>query len=265
MTQDWIKARLDETGVGVLTLNRAEIMNALSPPLLDALAREIDALVENGARSLVITGAGRAFCAGADLGTAAGFEAQAREEAGTTGLQHFYHPFLRKLRACPVPLVAAVNGVAGGAGMSLAMMCDIICAGRSAVFLQAFRNVGLVPDCGSTWLLPRLVGLVRARELSLLGNRLGAEQALAWGLVNRVFADDELLDGATALARALADGPVGALGRIRQLYWESPSNDFETQLDLEDAFQSEMSAGPDFREGVAAFLEKRRPDFRNPG
>ena len=154
-----------------------------------------------------------------------------------------------------------MNGAAAGAGMSLALMGDLVLAARSAYFLQAFRRIGLVPDCGSTWLLPRLVGRARALELSLLGEKLPAATALEWGLVNRVLDDDRLLDEARVLARSLAEGPTVALGLIRRLYWESPTNGLEDQLDLEARLQRQAGATEDFAEGVRAFLEKRPARF----
>jgi 2-(1,2-epoxy-1,2-dihydrophenyl)acetyl-CoA isomerase len=168
---------------------------------------------------------------------------------------------LRRLRDLPIPIVTAVNGPAAGAGMSLALMGDLVVCARSSYFLQAFRRIGLVPDCGSTWLLPRLIGRARAMELSLLGEKLPAETALAWGLVNRVVEDGLLMEEARGVARKLADGPTLALGLIRRLYWESPDNSHEDQIELERRFQTQAGASADFQEGVAAFLEKRPARF----
>jgi 2-(1,2-epoxy-1,2-dihydrophenyl)acetyl-CoA isomerase len=180
--------------------------------------------------------------------------------AGHT-LETVFHPFIRRLRDLPYPIITAVNGPAAGAGMSVALMGDLVLCARSAYFLQAFRRIGLVPDCGSTWLLPRLIGRARAIELSLLGERLPAETALAWGLVNRVFDDEALMPEAIRLAHDLANGPTVALGLIRRLYWESPENSYEQQLDLECRSQRTAGASADFREGVTAFLEKRPAKF----
>jgi 2-(1,2-epoxy-1,2-dihydrophenyl)acetyl-CoA isomerase len=180
--------------------------------------------------------------------------------AGYT-LETIFHPFIRRLRDLPYPIVTAVNGAAAGAGMSVALMGDLVLCARSAYFLQAFRRIGLVPDCGSTWLLPRLIGRARAIELSLLGERLPAETALAWGLVNRVFDDEALMPETRRLAHDLANGPTVALGLIRRLYWESPENSYEQQLDLECRMQRTAGASEDFREGVTAFLEKRPAKF----
>jgi len=172
-----------------------------------------------------------------------------------------FHPFIRRLRDLPFPLVTAVNGAAAGAGMSVALFGDLILCARSAYFLQAFRRIGLVPDCGSTWLLPRLIGRARALELSLLGERLPAETALAWGLVNRVHDDEKLMDEALKLAHDLANGPTVALGFTRRLYWETLENSLEQQLDLECRSQRLAGATHDFREGVQAFLAKRPAKF----
>jgi 2-(1,2-epoxy-1,2-dihydrophenyl)acetyl-CoA isomerase len=176
-------------------------------------------------------------------------------------LDSVYHPFLLRIRDLHCPLITAVNGVAAGAGMSLAMMGDLVLAARSATFLQAFRGIGLVPDCGATFLLPRTVGWGRALELSLLGRKLSAEQALEWGLVNRVFDDDQLMAEAMKLASDLASGPTVALGLIRKAYWASPSNTFEEQIQLERELQRAAGRTQDFIEGVSAFRKKRPARF----
>jgi len=248
-------------GVATLTLNHQEVMNAVSVDMLGGLAEALSRVEEmrDGVRCLVMTGAGRAFCTGANL--------QGRNDnpvnrnAGST-LETAFHPFLRRLRNLHCPLVTSVNGPAAGAGMSFAMMGDLILCARSAYFLQAFRRIGLVPDCGSTWLLPRLVGKARAIELSMLGERLPAEKALEWGLVNRVYDDADLAGETKKLAHELANGPTIALALIRRLYWESPHNSFEEQIDLEVQSQKSAGAAEDFREGVTAFLEKRPAKFK---
>jgi 2-(1,2-epoxy-1,2-dihydrophenyl)acetyl-CoA isomerase len=247
--------------VGVLTMDHQEVMNAVSMDMLGGLAEALDAIDERRAevRCVVLTGAGRAFCTGANL-QGRNKPTPGRSNAGAA-LETGFHPFLRRIRNLHCPLVTAVNGPAAGAGMSFALLGDMILMARSAYFLQAFRRIGLVPDCGSTWLLPRLVGRARAIELSLMGERLPAEKALEWGLVNRVHDDAVLMEEAMKLAHELANGPTIALSLIRQLYWESPDNSFEEQLNLE--FQSQRIAGAaeDFREGVTAFLEKRPAKF----
>jgi 2-(1,2-epoxy-1,2-dihydrophenyl)acetyl-CoA isomerase len=211
-------------------------------------------------RCLVLTGAGRAFCAGANL-QGRNNQKPGRSNAGAT-LETGYHPFLRRLRNLHCPIVTSVNGVAAGAGMSFALMGDMILCARSAYFLQAFRRIGLVPDCGSTWLLPRLIGKARASELSLMGEKLAAEMALQWGLINRIYDDAFLADETMKLAHELASGPTIALSLIRKLYWESSDNSFEDQLDLEQQYQRVAGAADDFKEGVSAFLEKRPAKFK---
>lgn len=261
MSDSWIGHDIKD-GIGILTIRRPEVMNAVSPALVAVIERAFKTLTasDRGVRCIVITGEGRAFCAGADLSEDSGNDVPA-EQAGSV-LQRVYHPFLRQLRDSDIPIITAVNGAAVGAGMSIAIMGDIITCARSAYFLQAFRRIGLVPDCGSTWLLPRQIGGARARELSLLGEKLGAEKALEWGLVNRVFDDEKLMPETLAIARQIADGPLGAQGKIRRLYWETTGNSFEEQLDLEDRFQLVASTGPEFTEGVSAFREKRAADYR---
>jgi 2-(1,2-epoxy-1,2-dihydrophenyl)acetyl-CoA isomerase len=240
------RASLEIDGtVAILSMNHPEVLNAVSAEMLEGMTAALDTLAKASPaiRCLVITGAGRAFSTGANL---QGRGNGPLPRGAGYALETQYHPFLRRLRELPYPLVTAVNGPAAGAGMSLALMGDLVLCARSAYFLQAFRRIGLVPDCGSTWLLPRLIGRARAIELSLMGERLPAETALAWGLVNRVFDDA---------------GPTVALGLIRRLYWESPENSFEQQLDLECRTQRAAGASEDFKEGVKAFLEKRPANF----
>jgi 2-(1,2-epoxy-1,2-dihydrophenyl)acetyl-CoA isomerase len=227
--------------VAILKLDHPEVMNAVSMDMLGGLGEALDAIDDrrSDVRCLVITGAGRAFCAGANLQGRDNQKPGSRSNAGVT-LETGYHPFLRRLRNLHCPIVTSVNGAAAGAGMSFALMGDMILCARSAYFLQAFRRIGLVPDCGSTWLLP----------------------PLEWGLVNRVYDDAALMDETMKLARELADGPTVALSLIRRLYWESSDNSFEDQLDLEQQMQRKAGAAEDFKEGVTAFLEKRPAKFK---
>ena len=249
--------------VAILKLDHPEVMNAVSMEMLGGLGEALDAIDDrrNEVRCLVLTGAGRAFCAGANLQGRDNQKPGSRSNAGVT-LETGYHPFLRRLRNLHCPIVTSVNGAAAGAGMSFALMGDMILCARSAYFLQAFRRIGLVPDCGSTWLLPRLVGRARSVELSLMGERLPADKALEWGLVNRVYDDAALMDETMKLAHELADGPTVALSLIRRLYWESSDNSFEDQLDLEQQMQRRAGVAEDFKEGVTAFLEKRPAKFK---
>src|SRR5262249_1441285 len=248
--------------VAVLRMDHQEVMNAVSLDMLGGLSEALDEIVDRReqVRCVVLTGAGRAFCTGANL-QGRNVQTQGRSNAGAA-LETGFHPFLRRVRNLHCPLVTAVNGPAAGAGMSFALMGDMILMARSAYFLQAFRRIGLVPDCGSTWLLPRLGGRAPAIEVSLMGERPPAQKALEGGAVNRVHDDAVLMDEAMKLAHELAGGPTIALSLIRRLYWESPENSFEDQLNLE--FQSQRIAGAaeDFKEGVTAFLEKRPAQFK---
>ncbi|HEX7775965.1 MAG TPA: enoyl-CoA hydratase/isomerase, partial [Parvibaculum sp.] len=215
---------------------------------------------KNGVRCLVMTGEGRGFCTGANL-QGRNDNKSGRSDAGLA-LETSFHPFLRRLRNLPMPFITSVNGAAAGVGMSFALMGDLVLCAKSSYFLQAFRRIGLVPDGGSTWILPRLVGKARAMELSLLGEKLPAETALQWGLVNRVFEDAALKEETKKLALDLANGPTVSLGLIRKLYWESEDNSYEEQINLERQSQRTAGASSDFKEGVRAFLEKRPAQFR---
>src|SRR3979411_2134824 len=248
--------------VAILKLDHQEVMNAVSMDMLGGLAEALDTCEEKRSevRGVVLTGAGRAFCTGANL-QGRNNQKPGKSNAGAS-LEIGFHPFLRRLRNLHCPLVTAVNGPAAGAGMSFALMVDMILCARSSYFLQAFRRIGLVPDCGSTWLLPRLIGKARSVELSLMGERLPAEKALEWGLVNRVYDDAALMEETMKLAHELANGPPVALSLIPKLYWESPENSFEDQLNLEFESQRLAGAAEDFKEGVTAFLEKRPAKFK---
>src|ERR671929_516616 len=241
--------------VAILKLDHQEVMNAVSMDMLGGLGEALDAIDDrrDEVRCVVLTGAGRAFCTGANL-QGRNSQKAGKSNAGQS-LEIGFHPFLRRLRRLHCPVVTAVQRPAAGAGMSFALMGDMILCAKSSYFLQAFRRIGLVPDCGSTWLLPRLVGRARAIELSLMGERLPAEKALEWGLVNRVYDDTVLMEEAMKLAHELANGPTVALSLIRKLYSDSSENSFEEQLNLEYESQRIAGSAEDFREGVTAFLE----------
>lgn len=244
--------------VVTLTLNRPEVMNSLSLALCRDLHAALDrAERDAGVRCLILTGTGRGFCAGQDLGET---EVLDNPDAGYV-LEHHYNPLVLRLRALPLPIVCAVNGTAAGAGVSLALACDIVLAARSARFIQAFVRIGLVPDLGGTWLLPRLIGEARARALAITGDAIDAEQAAAWGLIWSCVDDAGLAAAAQALAARLAAMPTRAIGLIKQAFMHGATSDFGTQLALERELQREAGTSADAREGIKAFQEKRPPRF----
>ncbi|HZE47694.1 MAG TPA: enoyl-CoA hydratase-related protein [Xanthobacteraceae bacterium] len=243
--------------VGILTLNDPASLNAMTPELLGDLAIAVGEMTNDGGiRALVLTGEGRGFCSGQNL--------KAFQSLGNNlyaGVMTHYWPAMQALRECRVPVVVAVNGVAAGGGFSLAMSGDIILAGRAASFIQVFSRIGLVPDLGSTWLLPRLIGRQRALDLMLLNEPLSAERAKEWGLVRDVVDDAKLLDEAKALARRLGDGPTRALVATRQLLEESEHASYGAQFRREIELQSEIRQSADALEGRKAFVEKRKAQF----
>ncbi len=242
----------------VLTINRPERMNAATLALADEMSAALDDL--DGARTVLITGSGRAFCAGADLAARATI-IDSRGQASEASLREHYNPLILRLTALDVPVVAAVNGAAAGIGCSLALAADLVLAGRSAYFLQAFVNIGLVPDGGSSWMLPRLIGTARAKAMMMLGERVSAGQAEEWGLIHRCVDDDELMGEATALAHRLAAGPTLALGQIRQLVAHSAHSGLPDALTAEASAQGLAADSADATEGGAAFLAKRPARF----
>jgi 2-(1,2-epoxy-1,2-dihydrophenyl)acetyl-CoA isomerase len=248
--------------VAVLTFNHPEALNAIGSAMLVELADAMDQIEDraNGARCLLLTGAGRGFCAGANLNDDARDVASDKIDAGEV-LEKVYNGLFLRLSELNMPFVTAVNGPAAGVGMSFALVGDIVCAARSSYFLQAFRRIGLIPDGGATYILPRLVGTIRAMELSLLGERLPAEKAYEWGLVTRLFNDEDLMPEAMKLAKELAAGPTVALSLIRKAYWQSLNNSYAEQLCLERKYQKLAGLTDDFREGVMAFREKRPAKF----
>ena len=246
--------------IGRLTFNRPDRLNsftaAMHAEVRDALAR----LVPGGARVLVLTGAGRGFCAGQDLNDRAVAPGARPVDLGDS-IERYYKPLVLALRSLPLPVIAAVNGVAAGAGANIALACDIVIAARSATFIQSFSKLGLVPDCGGTWTLPHLVGSARALGLALLGDKLPAEQAVSWGLIWRCVDDSELAAAVDTIATQLAAGPTRGLARTKQAIHAAWSSTFAEALDGERDAQRELGASADYAEGVAAFVAKRAPRF----
>ena len=244
-----------------ITLNRPDALNAWNKQLgADLLAAVREAAADDGVRAVVVTGAGRAFSSGADL--RAGFDPTPEGHPDVeTVLHEVYHPIIAGLRELPKPVVAAVNGPAVGIGCSLALAADLIVAAESAYFLLAFVNIGLVPDGGSSLLLPERVGLARATEMAMLGERIGARQALEWGLINRMTADGELAGVVDELAARLAAGPTAAYAGMKRQFNHWLFTRMAEQLDLEASIQQQSAASGDFAEGVQAFLEKRPAAF----
>ena len=247
----------------VLTLNRPERLNAAPPALFDELGAALGTL--DGARAVLIRGAGRAFCSGADLGGGANTAAAEGRDPGTatySALTEHYNPTLQAIADLAVPVVSAVRGPAAGIGCSLALAADFCVAGESGYFLQAFVNIGLVPDGGASWMLPRLIGRARATEMMLLGERVPAAKALDWGMIHKVVADDALDAEAMALAERLARGPTVALGLMRRGLGMALDRDYAAAMVQEAQNQRAARASTDAVEGGRAFLEKRTPDFR---
>jgi 2-(1,2-epoxy-1,2-dihydrophenyl)acetyl-CoA isomerase len=247
-------------GIARLTLNRPDKLNSFNTQMhgevRDALAR----LPASGARVLVLTGAGRGFCAGQDLGDRAVAPGSQGIDLGESIEKH-YKPLVLTLHTLPMPVIAAVNGVAAGAGANIALACDMVIAARSASFVQAFAKLGLLPDSGGTWTLPRLVGQARALGLTLLGNKLPAETAAAWGMIWQCVADAELEITVDALATQFATAPTRGLAATKAAIRGSGEHSLAEQLDIERDAQRELGRSADYAEGVAAFIGKRPPDF----
>ena len=248
------------TGYRVITLNRPDKLNAFNEPMHQALRKAIeDAEADEGCRALLITGAGRGFCTGQDLSDRLAKPGETVVLGGA--LEAHYNPLVRKLRALPFPVVAAVNGVAAGAGCNIALACDIVIASLKATFIQSFARVGLVPDSGGTWFLPRLVGDARARGLALLAQDLTADKAASWGLIWRAVEDEVLMHEATRICEHFSLAPTQGLALIKRALNASATNTLDAQLDLERDLQRAASLTPDYAEGVRAFMEKRKANF----
>ena len=252
-------------GIARLTLNRPDRLNSFNTVMHGevrvALASLRDGASDGSrARVLVLSGAGRGFCAGQDLGDRAVSPGGAAADLGES-IEKNYKPLIMMLRSLPMPVIGAVNGVAAGAGANIALACDLVVATRSASFIQSFSKLGLVPDSGGTWSLPRLVGTARAMGLALLGDKVSAEQAAQWGLIWRCVEDAEFSGAVDALARQLAAAPTQGLARTKQAIYESWGRTLEQQLDVERDAQRDLGRTADYAEGVAAFTEKRTPRF----
>ncbi|HYM71392.1 MAG TPA: 2-(1,2-epoxy-1,2-dihydrophenyl)acetyl-CoA isomerase PaaG [Stellaceae bacterium] len=246
-------------GYRQITLNRPDRLNALNTEMHGALMAALaEAEADPGCRAILLTGAGRGFCAGQDLGDVA------VKDDGPPDLKvllEHYNALVRKLRAVAMPVVCAANGVAAGAGANLALACDIVLAARSANFIQAFSRIGLIPDCGGTWFLPRLVGAARARALAILAEPLPAERAVEWGLIWQAVDDDKLMETAHALTARLAKQATIGIAFTKRALDAAETNTLDAQLDLERDLQDEAGRTPDYAEGVRAFIEKRAPNF----
>jgi 2-(1,2-epoxy-1,2-dihydrophenyl)acetyl-CoA isomerase len=265
VTFETVKLSRHADGVALLTLDRPGVLNSINPKMIDELRAAIaDIARDEEMRVLLLTGAGRAFCAGADL--AGGVERPPGMSVGEgiyQAMDQRFNPLVRELTQLEKPVVAAVNGVAAGGGVGLALAADIVIAARSATFIQVFGpQLGLVPDMGCTYFLVQLLGRARARGLALLGNRLAAEQAEAWGLIWKCVADEALMDEARRIAQRLAAGPAQCFGHIKRVLDAAELNALAAQLDLERDTQRILGDTEDFSEGVAAFLQKRTPRFK---
>ena len=251
-----------QEGVLGITLNRPDKLNAFNPEMHGLLRKAMErALDEPAVRVVLITGAGRGFCAGQDL-SERDVSAGAPAIDLSVSLGSNYNPLVRRMRALPKPILCAVNGVAAGAGANLALACDVVLAARSASFVQSFSRLGLVPDCGGTYMLPRLVGMARAMGLALFAEKLSAEEAERMGLIWKAVDDEALMKEATEMAARLAAGPTKGYGLLKRALYASEGNSLDAQLDLERDLQRDAGFSEDYREGVAAFMQKRKPAFK---
>ena len=258
-----IKFEVNKDNVAILTLNDPGKLNALSLDMITQIHNKIKDINEGKttARCLVITGEGKGFCSGANLVDNPGSTDFSKLDMGAA-LNSHYHPMLIDLKNLNIPFLTAVNGPAAGAGCSLAIVGDLVYASKSSYFYQAFKFIGLVPDAGSTYVLTRKIGMARAMELSLLGEKISSEKALSWGLINGVFDHEGFMTEVMMIATEIANGPTVAYKLTRKLYWDSLSNDFETQLSAESAAQSVAGKTKDCYNGIMAFLQKKKPDFQ---
>lgn len=244
-----------------ITLNRPDRLNSFNDEMHEALRNALEEARDSGARAILITGSGRGFCAGQDLGDRDPSKMKGAPDLSLT-LTTFYNPLVKLIRSLELPTVCAVNGVAAGAGVNLALACDIVLASENAKFIQSFSKVGLVPDTGGTWSLTQLLGEARAKGLALTAYPLPAKQAEQWGLIWKAIPDNDLMSEARKLAASLADGPTLGLSNTKKAIQASHHNTFEQQLELEAEYQKMCGENSDYAEGVSAFLDKREPKFR---
>lgn len=266
MRYESIQFTIDK-GIATLTLNRPDRLNSFTQAMHREVRDALDRVQEDKTvRVLLLTGAGRGFCAGQDLNDrAVKPDSLAEVPPGVDlgeSVEKYYAPLVTTLRTLPMPVICAVNGVAAGAGANLALACDIVLAAKSASFIEAFSKLGLIPDTGGTWVLPRLIGPARAMGLAMLGERLPAEKAEAWGLIWRCVPDDALMIEAMAMAEHFAAAPTKGLAYTKKAMLASWTNTLEQQLALEASMMRELGYSHDYREGVAAFIEKRQPHFK---
>jgi 2-(1,2-epoxy-1,2-dihydrophenyl)acetyl-CoA isomerase len=261
MTYESIQFQI-ANGIAILTLNRPDRLNSFTQAMHREVRDALDKLqADQSVRVLLLTGAGRAFCAGQDLNDRAVDPGAPGVDLGES-VEKYYAPLVMTLRTLPMPVICAVNGVAAGAGANLALACDIVLAAKSASFIEAFSKLGLIPDTGGTWVLPRLIGPARAMGLALLGERLSAEKAEEWGLIWRCVPDDALMIEAMAMAEHFAAAPTKGLAYTKKAMLASWTNTLEQQLQLEASMMRELGYSHDYREGVSAFIEKRQPNFK---
>ncbi|SFN84712.1 2-(1,2-epoxy-1,2-dihydrophenyl)acetyl-CoA isomerase PaaG [Xenorhabdus japonica] len=251
------------TGVLSITLNRPECLNSFNEELHQQLSKAMDiAEQDESVRCVLLTGTGRGFCSGQDLSDRNSIISNGDIPDLGQSVERYYNPLIRRMTSLPKPIICAINGVAAGAGVSLALACDIVIASRTASFIQAFCRIGLTPDSGGSWFLPHKIGQARAMGMALLGEKISAEQALDWGMIWQVVKPEELEDKTQELARHLATQPTVALGCTKQATYAAVSNTLDQQLDLERDLQRRCGHSEDFREGISTFMEKRQPTFK---